>query len=193
MLMSGWAYSATVPQVVMAESKSSLTHPPTFCNSASLTSANARLNSLMCSRSRVGYDPAKVLEGVDDADFSWGRADTTEALTRVFILHPIGTGVLAIALLLSLLPGSTIASILAAVVSAVAFVINAVAVIVTFVVINLLLGEVREGTGDGRYGNAVWISLAAAALSLIATILLLFTCCAGRRRRARENRKSVRY
>ncbi|KFH44759.1 pH-response regulator protein palI/prr-like protein [Hapsidospora chrysogenum ATCC 11550] len=148
---------------------------------------------LVCSRSRVGYDPAKVLEGVDDADFSWGRADTTEALTRVFILHPVGTGVLAIALLLSLLPGSTIASILAAVVSAVAFVINAVAVIVTFVVVNLLLGEVREGTGDGRYGNAVWISLAAAALSLIATILLLFTCCAGRRRRARENRKSVRY
>jgi uncharacterized membrane protein len=159
----------------------------------SLTSANTRPKSLACSRSRIGYDPAKVLEGVDDADFSRGRADTTEALTRVFILHPIGTGILAIAFLLSLLPGSTITSILAALVSAVAFIVNAVAVIVTFVVINLLLGEVREGTGNGRYGNAVWISLVAAALSLIATILLLFTCCAGRRRRARENRKSVRY
>jgi len=146
-----------------------------------------------CSTTQLGYDPAEVLERVDDANFSSARADSTAALTNVFILHPIGTGVLFIAFLLSFISGSTVGGIFATLVSGIAFVINAVAVIVDFVVFSLLLTEVDKGTGNGKYGAVIYIALVAAVLSLIGTILMFVTCCAGRRRRRRESRKMMQY
>lgn len=150
-------------------------------------------HSSTCSSARVGYDPAQVLENIDDANFSSARAKSTEALTRVLVLHPVGTVVLFIAFLLSLLAGSTVGSILATLASGVAFLINAIAVIITFVTFHLLIREVNKGTGSASYGPAIYLSLVAAVLALVSTILMFVTCCAGRRRRHRESRKSLQY
>jgi hypothetical protein len=158
-----------------------------YCYQASIGSEST------CSSARLGYDPASILERVDDSSFSRIRADSTEALTNVFILHPIGTGVLLIAFLLSLIPKSTVFGILATLVSALATIINIVAVAVDFAVFSLLLSEVRDGSGSGRYGAAIWIALVAAILSLVATVLTFVTCCAGRRRRRRESKKMSQY
>jgi hypothetical protein len=146
-----------------------------------------------CSSSTVGYDPALVLERVDDSNFSNIRADSTEALTNVFILHPIGSGVLLLAFLLSLIASSTIGGIFATLVSALATVINVVAVAVDFAVFSILLNEVEKGSGSGKYGPAIYLALVAAILSLISTVLMFVTCCAGRRRRRRESRKMAQY
>ncbi|KAG9252115.1 actin cortical patch SUR7/pH-response regulator pali [Emericellopsis atlantica] len=146
-----------------------------------------------CSSASIGYDAAGVLERVDDTTFSNVRADGTKALTNVFVLHPVGTGVLFVAFLLSLIAKSTVGGILATLAAAVATVINIVAVAVDFVVFSVLLDEVKKGTGDGSYGPAIYIALVAAILSLISTVLMFVTCCAGRRRRRRESRKMAQY
>lgn len=142
-----------------------------------------------CSNTRIGYNPATVLEDVGSGDIGTTRTDTTEALTRALILHPIGTVLLFFTFLLSLSSGSTVVGILTTLTSAVAFIINAVAVIVDFVIVSLLRKKVRDNGGDLMYGVAIWIALVAAALALIATVLMLVTCCSGRRRRRRESSK----
>ncbi|KAI6781677.1 pH-response regulator protein palI/prr-like protein [Emericellopsis cladophorae] len=146
-----------------------------------------------CSSASIGYDPAGVLERVADSAINNIRADGTKALSNVFVLHPVGTGVLFIAFILSLIAKSTVGGILATLAAAVATVINVVAVAVDFAVFSILLDEVKNGFGEGRYGNAIYIALAAAILSVISTVLMFATCCAGRRRRRRESRKMAQY
>jgi len=151
------------------------------------------LDRSTCSSSSIGYDPAGVLERVADSAFNNIRADGTKALTNVFVLHPVSTGVLFIAFILSLIAKSTVGGILATLAAAIAMVITIVAVAVDFAVFSILLDEVKNGSGDGSYGNAIWIALAAAILTLISTVLMFVTCCAGRRRRRRESRKMGQY
>ena len=64
-------------------------------------STNFLLLSWTCSDTSIGYNPVSVLNTVDAGSYSNIRADTAEGLTRVFILHPVSTVLLAIAFLLS--------------------------------------------------------------------------------------------
>lgn len=156
------------------------------------TMLTAICRSSTCSDSSIGYNPAQVLEGANFADFSNAREDTTKALTNVFVLHPVGTGVAFIAFLLSLVSTSTILSILATLVTALAFVINAVACIISFVTFSLIRSEVNKSVGsNATYGPAIYLAVVAAALCLIATVIMFVTCCAGRRRRRRDSRKMM--
>jgi hypothetical protein len=146
-----------------------------------------------CSDSSIGYNPAKVLEQNNFADFSNAREDTTKALTNVFVLHPVGTGVAFLAFLLSLGSTSTALSILATLVTALAFVVNTVACIVSWVVFSLIRHEVNDDAAGSKakYGPALYLAVVAAALCLLATVIMFVTCCAGRRRRRRESRKMM--
>jgi hypothetical protein len=144
-----------------------------------------------CSDSTIGYNPAKVIEDINGGDFSRARGDTIEALTRVLVLHPIGTVALFLAFILSLIAGSTILSILATLVASAAFIINTIALVVDFVTFSLLGNEINDQEGSATYGSAAWLSLVAAVLALVATIIMFVTCCAGRRKKSRESRKST--
>lgn len=147
-------------------------------------------SSWSCSDSSIGYNPAKVIEDISSIDFSNARGDTVEALTRVFVLHPIGAAALFIAFLLSLAAGSTIVSILAMLVAAAAFIINAIALVIDFVAFTLLGNHINDhSTGDATYGPAAWLALVTAVLALISTIIMFVTCCAGRRKKRRESRQ----
>lgn len=149
-------------------------------------------SSWTCSDSSIGYDPAKVIEGITSINYSNARSDTVEALTRVLVLHPIGTAALFIAFLLSLASGSTIISILAMLVSFAAFIINAIALVIDFVLFTLLGNEINDAIGaDAAYGPAAWLALVAGILALVATIIMFVTCCAGRRRRKRESSRKT--
>jgi len=142
-----------------------------------------------CSNSRIGYNPAAVLEDVGSGDIGYTRTESAEALTRALILHPIGTVVLFFTFLLSLVSGSAIVGILATLASGIAFILNTVAVVVDFVIVSLLRNKVRRNGGELDYGVAIWIALVAAALTLLGTILMLVTCCSGRRSRRRHSSK----
>ena len=124
--------------------------------------------------------------------YSNARSDTIEALTKVLILHPIGSALLFLAFIFSLVSGSTILSVLAMLVAFAAFVVNAVALVIDFVTFTLLGKEIDDApSADAAYGTAAWLSLVAGILALVATIILFITCCAGRRTKRRENRKSM--
>ncbi|KAF4125716.1 SUR7/PalI family [Geosmithia morbida] len=137
-----------------------------------------------CSSTHIGYDAAKIMEGIDDSSFSMARGDSIKALTHVFVLHPVSAALLLISFLLSLFAGSFCGSVIAMFVSALTFVVSVVAVAVDFAVFALVLSEVRNGNGKGRYGSVIWMALAAAILTLAATLILAVTCCVGKRRRA---------
>lgn len=145
-----------------------------------------------CSDSSIGYDPAGVIRDISSIRYSNARSDSVEALTRVLVLHPIGTASLFIAFLLSLASGSTILSILAMLVSLAAFIINAIALVIDFVLFTLLGNEINDArNADAAYGPAAWLALVAGILALVATIIMFITCCAGRRRNKRASRKGM--
>lgn len=133
-----------------------------------------------------------MIEGVTSISYSNARSDTVEALTRVLVLHPIGTAALFVAFLLSLASGSTVISILAMLVSFAAFIINAIALVIDFVLFTLLGNEINDTVGaDAAYGPAAWLALVAGILALVATIIMFVTCCAGRRRKRRESSRKT--
>lgn len=148
-----------------------------------------------CSDSHVGYNIAQVIHDVDGTRFSDAAESTTKALTNVMVLHAVATGFFFIAFLLSLGKGVLI-SLLATFVTVLGFIITAVAVICDFVSFSIIRRRVRRDRNNdstAHYGPAAWCVLAAAILSLIATVLVFITCCAGRRERKHRDVKTERW
>ncbi|XXH04273.1 hypothetical protein Hte_010687 [Hypoxylon texense] len=145
----------------------------------------------VCSRRTVGYDPiAVVQDNVNNVDFSDYAADTSKALTRVMILHPIATGLAFIAFLLALGAG-VVGSLLASLTSLLTFVVTLVVLVTDFVCFSIIKSEVNSANNGSRaeWGAATWTTLVAAICSLLATVVVFFTCCSARLHRRRETRR----
>ncbi|KAI0137794.1 pali-domain-containing protein [Hypoxylon sp. NC0597] len=143
-----------------------------------------------CSRSHVGYDPVSIVEqNVQDVDFSDAATDTSKALTRVMILHPIATGLAFIAFLLALGAG-VIGSLLASLCSLLTFIVTLIALICDFVAFGIIKSEVNNADNGSRaeWGAASWTILVSAICSFLATFIVFFTCCSARLHRRREAR-----
>ncbi|KAI0813269.1 pali-domain-containing protein [Xylaria sp. FL0064] len=146
--------------------------------------------SKSCSQSHVGYDPVAVVEQtVSDTSFSDYAHDTSRALTKVMILHPIGTGLAFISFALALGAGF-VGSFLAALGAFITFLVIAVVLITDFVSFSIVKSAVNDSSANvnASYGAASWTTLVAAILCLFAAIILLFTCCSARLHRRRETR-----
>ncbi|KAI0206770.1 pali-domain-containing protein [Astrocystis sublimbata] len=151
--------------------------------------------STRCSKSHIGYDPVAVIaNNVADTSFSKYAHNTSKALTRVMVLHPIATGLAFISFLLGLGAGF-VGSFLAALGSFITFLVVAVVLITDFVgfaIVKRAVEDTRGVSGNSRatadYGAASWTTLAAAILCLLATVILLFTCCSARLHKRRESR-----
>ncbi|KAH7326155.1 SUR7/PalI family-domain-containing protein [Stachybotrys elegans] len=150
-------------------------------------------NQWSCSGSSIGYNvevPLNLASGSsNEIEISDAREATIRGLTHVMILHPIATVLLFIAFLLAL-GTNTVGSLISAIISGLGFLVTAVALICDFVGFSLLRRRIRDANYLGStavYGSAMWCVLAAACLSLIATILVFVTCCAGRRKARREH------
>lgn len=146
-----------------------------------------------CSGSRIGYNPADLLNDVAGADFGSGREDTIRALTHVMVLHAVATATAFIAFLLSIFSG-VFGALLASVVSAITFLLIALSVICDFTSFSMIRSELNDDDipedVSTNFGPALWCVLLAAVLSLIATVLVFFTCCSNRRSDRRGNRHS---
>ncbi|KAI1270498.1 pali-domain-containing protein [Xylariaceae sp. FL1019] len=143
-----------------------------------------------CSDSMIGYDPLNVVsENINGIEFSDAGHATAKALTKVMVLHPVATGLAFICFLLSAGAGF-LGSFTAAIGSFVTFIVVAVVVITDFVGFQIVHHDVNKADSrvNAQYGPAIWTTLAAGILCLLATILLLFTCCSTRLHHQRERK-----
>ncbi|KAH6985985.1 actin cortical patch SUR7/pH-response regulator pali [Ilyonectria sp. MPI-CAGE-AT-0026] len=143
-----------------------------------------------CSKVRIGYNPAQVITAVDGTEFSNASENTSKALTRVMVLHPVATGLCFIAFILCLGAG-TLGSFVASLVSALACLVTVVVLACDFVAFGIIKRKVNDSsTGSSASWSAgIWLVLVSAILALAATVVVFFTCCAGRSRRRRESGK----
>jgi len=137
----------------------------------------------VCTKSRVGYSPAAVLDMAGaSSDFSQTARDTTRALTGAMVLHPIACGLNFIAFLLALGAG-VVGSLLASIVALLAFIVTVAIMIIDFVLFSIVKSNINDYTDyNADFGAAAWTTLAAAICTLIATVVVFLTCCAGRRK-----------
>ncbi|RDL40351.1 uncharacterized protein BP5553_00330 [Venustampulla echinocandica] len=144
----------------------------------------------VCSGKHIGYNPAEILEGAGIEEFNRASTDSTKALTRVMILHPVACGVSFIAFLLALGSGFC-GAIFASVVAMLAFLISLVAVICDFVSFGIIKRHVNnEDSGNkANFSVAIWLILVAMLCLFIGTIIVLLTCCSSRMHRQKRGSK----
>jgi len=139
-----------------------------------------------CTRSVIGYNPALLIEKTDKTTFNTAQINTTKALTRVMILHPIVCGLAFIAFLLSIGAG-VIGSLLGAAVAALAWIITLVAMAIDFTLFGIIKDHVNnDGSGSVAFFDVgMWTILAAMILLFFGMFIVLFTCFSARRARKR--------
>jgi len=147
-----------------------------------------------CSNSVIGYSPANVVTNLEGTTYSQYATSTTDALTKVMILHPIATGLVFIAFVLALSAG-VLGSLLASLVSALAFIVTVVVLICDFVLFSIIKSSINENGNDdyAYYSIGMWTILVSAICSLLGTIVVFLTCCSGRMHRRRERSKVDTY
>jgi hypothetical protein len=148
----------------------------------------------LCFPKHIGYNPADIMSQIDGTTFSTAATDSSKALTRVMILHPIACGVAFIAFLLALGSGFC-GAILAAAVAAVAWLITLVVMVTDFVLFGIIKNHVNsDGSGShATYSIGMWTLLAAMILLFIATFIVLFTCFSSRMHRQDRGSKEAGY
>ncbi|ORY59507.1 actin cortical patch SUR7/pH-response regulator pali [Pseudomassariella vexata] len=148
-----------------------------------------------CTRSAIGYDASHALTeaaGGSGFELSDYASKTSNALTKVMILHPIACGMSFIAFLLALGAG-VVGSFLAAMVAALTFLVTLVVLITDFVSFSILKSAVNNSdTGAyAEFGAASWTILVSAVCNLLATIVVFVTCCSARmHKRKRRSAKA---
>jgi uncharacterized membrane protein len=148
-----------------------------------------------CFPKSIGYNPANIMAEIDQTTFKTASTNTSKALTRVMILHPIACGLAFIAFLLALGAGFC-GAIMAAVVAAITWVITLIVLVTDFVLFGIIKNHVNsDGSGSHAYFSVgMWTILAAMILLFIATLVVLFTCCSSRmHRQNRTSSKEARY
>lgn len=142
-----------------------------------------------CTRSKIGYDPAGLMESLDGTDFGSASANTSKGLTRVMVLHPVALGLCFIAFLLCISTG-IVGSFLASIVSLISFIVTLVAMVCDFVAFSIIKKDVNDnGVSRAKWGSGIWLILVAAIFTLIGAAVVFVTCCCARKKKASERQK----
>jgi len=149
-----------------------------------------------CTGKHIGYNPALIMSDIDQTVFNTASTDTTKALTRVMILHPIACGLAFIAFFLALGAG-VCGAVLAALMAAVTWIITLVVMACDFVLFGIIKRHVNsDGTGSHAvYSIGMWTLLAAMIALFLGTFVVLFTCFSARmhERRNRVSKTEAGY
>jgi len=157
--------------------------------------APAQTDQDFCTGKHIGYNPANIMSGIDQTQFTKAATDTSKALTRVMILHPIACGVAFIAFLLALGSG-VCGAIFASMAAAIAWLITLVVMVTDFVLFGIIKNHVNgDGSGShAKFSTGMWTILAAMILLFFATFIVLFTCFSSRmHRQDRHSSKEAGY
>jgi len=140
-----------------------------------------------CTKEHIGYNPALIMATIDNTQFNLASEDTTKALTRVMVLHPVACGLAFIAFLLALGAG-VCGALLASFVSAITWVVTVVVMACDFALFGIIKNHVnKDGSGSHAYYSVgMWLILAAMILLFFATFIVLFTCLSARMHRKRS-------
>lgn len=124
------------------------------------------------------------MAAIDKTDFTTASTDTSKALTRVMVLHPVAC-VLAFVAFLTALGAGFCGAIIAAAFAALAWIVTLVVMITDFVAFGIIKRHVnRDGSGSNAYfSTGMWTILAAMIILFLGTIVVLFTCCSSRMHR----------
>jgi len=155
--------------------------------------APAETDQDYCTKKSIGYNPATIMETIDKVSYNTASIDTSKALTRVMILHPIACGLAFIAFLLSLGAG-VFGALLASFVSAITFLITLAVMACDFVAFGIIKDKVnKDGSGSHAfYSVGMWTILAAMILLFFATFIVFFTCFSSRLHRNRSTHNTKR-
>jgi uncharacterized membrane protein len=147
-----------------------------------------------CYPKHIGYNPANIMTTIDHTTFSTAAEDSSKALTRVMILHPIACALAFIAFLFALGAGFC-GAIFASMIAAVAWLVTLVVMVTDFVLFGIIKRHVNsDGSGSHAYYSVgMWTILAAMILLFIATFIVLFTCCSSRMHRNNRTSKETGY
>ncbi|KAL3422728.1 pH-response regulator [Phlyctema vagabunda] len=142
-----------------------------------------------CSGSHIGYNPANIMEDVDNTDFNSAAFQTTRGLTRVMILHPVAAVLAFVAFLLAAGSG-IIGSLLASIVAALAWIVTLVVMATDFALFGIIKNHVNDDDSGSHafYSVGMWLVLAAMILLFLATFIVLFSCFSARKAKRNSNR-----
>jgi len=134
-----------------------------------------------CTGKHIGYNPALIMAQSDGTDFGTGAEDTSKALTRVMVLHPVACALAFIAFLLALGSG-VCGALLASAVSALTWLVTVVVMATDFVLFGIVKNHVNNSGGGSHayYSTGMWTILAAMICLFFATFIVLFTCFSAR-------------
>ncbi|KAG9248982.1 SUR7/PalI family-domain-containing protein [Calycina marina] len=154
-------------------------------------SGNENSKSDYCTGKHIGYNPAGLMENVDNTDFNTASTETTKVLTRVMVLHPICCGLAFIAFLLALGAGIC-GGLLASLTAALTWALTLVVLVTDFVFFGILKSHINDTDDDqagshASFGIGIWTLLAATILLFFASIIVFLACCS-----ARRHKKSAR-
>jgi len=149
--------------------------------------APANTDQDQCTGKHIGYNPAAIMAGIDHTSFNTASEDSTKALTRVMILHPIVTGLAFIAFLLAVGAG-VCGALLASLVSAVTWVLTVAVMATDLTLFGVIKNHINDHSKDNsgshaKFSTAMWTEIAAMVCLFFATFIVLFTCFSARRHR----------
>ena len=154
-----------------------------------MRAANRSIDQDYCPPRVHGYSPTSIMRALDGSSFHASHPKTTDSLTHAQILHPITAAIAFLAFLVSAGAG-IVGSLFGAAIAAVAFVLTLVVMATDFALWGAIRSDVNGDLSGSvaRYGEAIWLVLAAVVLLFVGGGVVLVTCCSARRERRRERK-----
>ncbi|KAM3425735.1 hypothetical protein BST61_g7668 [Cercospora zeina] len=145
----------------------------------------------VCTGRHIGYEPSRQMANNLNIPYQDVSSGTSDALTRVMVLHPIACGVSFIAFLLSI-GGGVIASLAGALAAGFAWVLVLIVMATDFTLFGIVRHHVNDNgfsVARASFGDALWLLVASFVLLLGGMGIVLFTCCVARREKKRKGRR----
>ncbi|KAJ7602482.1 hypothetical protein DFH06DRAFT_1224494 [Mycena polygramma] len=144
-----------------------------------------------CTPTGVGYRIADEISAIGIDAFGTAKAASLHGLTEGLILHQIAAGIAGIAFLLAVC-SHRIGYLFASLIAFIAFLFSLAVLIIDFIVFGAVKDHVDHNGGTAKFGNAIWIVLAATIVLFFASIATCFACVTARRH-TRSRKASASY
>ncbi|KAJ7353364.1 hypothetical protein DFH08DRAFT_63321 [Mycena albidolilacea] len=145
-----------------------------------------------CTPTGVGYRIANEISSLGIDAFSGAKAASLHGLTEGLILHQIAAGIAGIAFLLAVC-SHRLGYLFASAVAFIAFLFSLAVLIIDFIVFGAVKDHVDHNGGTAKWGNAIWMVLAATIVLFFASIATCFACITARRHTRTRKASSSTY
>ncbi|KAI5359046.1 hypothetical protein Slin15195_G066780 [Septoria linicola] len=140
-----------------------------------------------CTGRHIGYELSRLLSSVQGTPYEDISGGTSDALTRVMVLHPIACGVAFIAFLLSI-GGGVAGSLAGALAASIALLLTVIVMATDFTLFGIVRHHVNDddSSATAHFGDAIWLLVATFIFLFLGMCVVFFTCFAGRKEKKRK-------